>query len=363
LVTAADGADVPLVTTEGNYKYVGRLDLRFDVAGNLISIDEATSFPRRVVVKDAASDAAGVADSVVPNPAVQASSVAPVTECLAAFAQPIARTEVALNVNDVAVPSLGFTRGVRTGETNGGNLVADAFLHSYDVYAGAAGLPARGGATKVVAVQNSGGIRQAAGPVLPVGTTLDATSGAYVGVPGTISRRNTLDVLSFFTNAMTVVTDVTATELKSILEWSGSSLPGRNGKLLQIGGMTVTYNLSNQPQTISGTGAAAVITNPGARVVSVVLDDGTKIVESGAPVAGAPDVSIVTNSFTADGGDDFVTFRGIPRDRKVNLVAVYEQALVEYLLSFPPSNGLPTIPSTDARYANPNGSGRITVVP
>ena len=57
-VADVDGRQVPIVTTEGNYKYAGRIDLRFDAAGNLLGIDEAKSFPRRVVVSDAAATAA-----------------------------------------------------------------------------------------------------------------------------------------------------------------------------------------------------------------------------------------------------------------------------------------------------------------
>ena len=67
----------------------------------------------------------------------------------------------------------------------------------------------------------------------------------------------------------------------------------------------------------------------------MTLDDGTPIIAAGAVVAGAPNVSIVTNSFTADGGDNYAGFGQIPPTRKVNLGLTYEQALVEYLLSFP----------------------------
>ena len=141
-VADADGVAVPIVTTEGNYKYAGRIDLEFDAAGNLVGIDEAASFPRRVVVDDANAAAALITDAVKPDAGVQATAVDPVTDCLAALSEPIASTEVAINVSRCGVPGLGFTNGVRTGETNGGNLVADGYLASYDTYAAAAGLPA-----------------------------------------------------------------------------------------------------------------------------------------------------------------------------------------------------------------------------
>lgn len=363
-VADADGRQVPIVTTEGNYKYAGRIDLRFDATGNLLGIDEAKSFPRRVVVSDSAATAGGITDAVVPNAGVKQSAVDPVTACRASLAQPIARTEVPLNVSRAGSTGLGFTTGVRSGETNGGNLITDGFLRSYDSRASSVGLPAAGGGTKVVAVQNGGGIRQNAGDILPQGTTFDGTD--YVGAPGPISRQNTLDVMAFLSNSMTVVRDVTPTELKLILERSAAA-PG-GGQFLQIAGMSVEYSTAGTPHVVSSPPAGSglqygTVSVEGSRVLSVTLDDGTPIIAAGGVVAGAPSVSIVTNSFTADGGDNYAGFGQIPPNRKVNLGLTYEQALVEYLLSFPSAGGLPTVPATDTRYANPAGEGRITFVP
>jgi hypothetical protein len=234
-------------------------------------------------------------------------------------------------------------RGV---ETNTGNLVTDAYLDAYDRYAPAAGLPARD--ATVVAIQNGGGIRQNAGNTLP-------TTGT---APGDITRKNTLDVLSFFTNAMTVVEDVTPTELKDIMERSVSTktspTTGTGGQFLQIAGMTVVADTTKQAQVITTGG---VVTTPGQRIQSIMLADGTKIIDGGVVQAGAPNVDIVTNSFTAGGGD---IYPWLAPKAKVNLGALYEQVWVEYMLSFPVGiSGLPTIPATDPRYA-PGGEGRIT---
>jgi 2',3'-cyclic-nucleotide 2'-phosphodiesterase (5'-nucleotidase family) len=60
-------------------------------------------------------------------------------------------------------------------------------------------------------------------------------------------------------------------------------------------------------------------------------------------------VTVVTNSFTAGGGDNYPTFENATK--KTNFGVSYEQALYDYLLSFPRgANGLPTVPATDARY-------------
>jgi 5'-nucleotidase len=88
------------------------------------------------------------------------------------------------------------------------------------------------------------------------------------------------------------------------------------------------------------------------------LSDGQKIVSSGAVVPGAPSVTVVTNNFTADGGDNYPTLASL---KKFAFGISYEEALYEYLMSFPKgSGGLPTIPVSDARYQKFTGEGRFT---
>src|SRR5690606_10863861 len=109
--TDADGEDVPVVTTVGNYKYVGRLVVNFNRDGEVVSTDESSG-PVRV---------SGVApDAVEPDQGIQRDVVDPVNEFIADQAENvIAQSEVALN---------GLRESVRTEETNLGNLMADA-LH------------------------------------------------------------------------------------------------------------------------------------------------------------------------------------------------------------------------------------------
>ena len=143
--------------------------------------------------------------------------ITPLNSCLAALNNPILRTEVVLDTarGSWNATTVTGTPGNRRTETNTGNSVTDAYLDAYDVYGPAAGLPARGPANPVVAIQNGGGIRDQGGPVQPPGGV----------VPGTLSRKNTLDVLSFFTNKMAVLTDLTPAQLKSTMERSASALP------------------------------------------------------------------------------------------------------------------------------------------
>ena len=72
------------------------------------------------------------------------------TRCLAELASTtLATTEVLLDVSRA---------GLRGGESNAGNLVADSLLHAYDRAVSSLDLPERGPDNPVVAIMNSGGI-------------------------------------------------------------------------------------------------------------------------------------------------------------------------------------------------------------
>jgi 2',3'-cyclic-nucleotide 2'-phosphodiesterase / 3'-nucleotidase / 5'-nucleotidase len=341
-----DGRSIPLVTTAGNYKYLGRIDLRFDGGGDVTDV-ETDSFPRRVIPQSDAATALGIPDAVAPDPALVEQVTDPLQECLAELQTPIAGTDVPLDVS---------RDGSRGRETNAGNLITDAYLAAYDTYGPSEGLPARD--ASVIAIQNGGGIRQNAGDILPTnGTT-----------PGFITRQNTLDVLAFLTNVMAVVQDVSPQDLNAIFERSVSSIGG--GQFLQVAGVEVVFDLSQPAQVIETDGT---VTTEGQRVVSVTLADGTEIVQDGEIVAGAPDVAIVTNSFTAAGGDNFPWLGANPN--LTVLPATYEQAWVEFLLTFPASvitasigsdpavitAEVPTVPGTVPDY-QPDPSERMTFI-
>jgi len=131
------GNEVPLVTTSGNYKYLGRADLFFDEKGNLDAVNPLTSYPRRVVPVSTVSTAAGITDAVTPKESIVKSVDTPLTACLAGFTAPIAASNTVFNTDRGSATVLG----VRTAETNGGNLVADAFVYSYNQRYEKAGLP------------------------------------------------------------------------------------------------------------------------------------------------------------------------------------------------------------------------------
>jgi len=315
----AAGRTVHIVTTAGAYKYVGRLDVVFDAAGEVESVVTASSYPRPVVPESEAAEAVGFTGAVSPDSALVAAVEEPVTRCLAELASTtLATTEVLLDVSRA---------GLRGGESNAGNLVADSLLHAYDRAVAGLDLPERGPDNPVVAIMNSGGIRQNAGDTLP-------TSGS---APGEIFLVNTLDVLPF-PNAVSVVGNVTPADLKAVFEVSGRRYPATSGAFLQVAGITAVYDPSRPA---------------GDRVVSLTLAGGARVVVDRAIVEGAPSVAIVTSSFVADGGDGY-TMLGSNPDR-VQIAASYEQALREYLLA------LGTVSAADARYA-PGGEGRSVFI-
>ena len=339
-----NGKVVPLVTTSGNYKYLGRADLYFDEKGNL-EFNKLNSYPRRVVPTSTVATAAGVTDAVTPKASIVNSVDTPLAACLAGFTTAIAASNTVFNTDRGSATVLG----VRTAETNGGNLVADAFVYSYNQRYEKAGLPKPSTATPLVGVQNGGGIRQNPAIVLPV-----------TGKVGEITRGNTFDLLPFG-NTLVAVTDVSPTQLKEIFERSCSISTSGGGQFLQISGMKVVCLRNGTAQVVStpATGAnVGSITTEGTRVKSITLTDGRSIVSNGSLVAGAPSVTMVTNNFTADGGDNYPALAAL---KKSAFGIDYEVALYEYLRTFPAgAAGLPTIPDTDARYKALTGEGRFT---
>ena len=339
------GNEVPLVTTSGNYKYLGRADLFFDEKGNLDAVNPLTSYPRRVVPVSTVATAAGVTDAVTPKASIVTSVDTPLNACLAGFTNAIAASNTVFNTDRGSATVLG----VRTAETNGGNLVADAFVYSYNQRYEKAGLPKPSTAAPLVGIQNGGGIRQNPAIVLPV-----------TGKVGEITRGNTFDLLPFG-NTLVAVTNVSPKELKEIFERSCSISTAGGGQFLQISGMKVVCLRNGTAQVVSTPASGATtgtITTEGTRVKSITLSDGRAIVSNGAVVAGAPSVTIVTNNFTADGGDNYPALAAL---KKSAFGIDYEVALYEYLRTFPAgTNGLATIPDTDVRYKALTGEGRFT---
>ena len=277
--TDADGDIVPVVTTNALYTYVGRLVVTFDEAGELVTVDEAQSRPIPV--------AAQGPDAVQPDATVNAQVVQPVQ----AYVAELATTVVATS----EVPLNGVRNEVRSRETNLGDLVADSLLAAGQREAAAAGV-----AAPVVALQNGGGIRNAS--TLPVGP---------------ISELDTYTVLPF-SNFVAVAPAMPVDMFIAGVEHglSGAVTGGvlqPDGRFAQAAGYRVTYDPA-QPA--------------GSRVIDLVLDDRTVLVEDGTPTGSLQTISVATNDFTFRGGDGY-PFDGV--DFTV-LAVTYQEAFETYLV-------------------------------
>lgn len=270
--TDAEGASVPVVTTAGQYRYVGRLVVTFDKLGRVVGV-ESVSGPVRV---------AGGAqpDAVTPDPVLVAEVEAPVAASVAGLAANV------VAVSDVDLDGRRST--VRTRESNQGNLVADAMLWQATDLAASFGVP-----VPDVALQNGGGMRD------------DRITPA-----GPITELKTFEILPF-SNFVSVVEGVSRSRFKEILENAVSRVEFVDGRFAQVAGFWFEYSLS---------GVA------GDRVRQVSLSDGTPIVVDGVVVAG-PDLNVATINFLAAGGDQY-PFGGLPYTQ---LGVTYQQALESYL--------------------------------
>jgi 5'-nucleotidase len=318
------GRSVPVVTTSGEYRYVGRLILGFDKYGEVISIDDRSG-PVRVATDDC-SGTLPCNDTVLPDPEMQALVVDPVEAYLASLGDTIiGESEVALD---------GLRSSVRAIESNEGNLIADSQLWQAAQLAADYGVP-----LPDVALQNGGGIRN--NTVIPAGP---------------ISELDTFDMVPF-PNFVAVVPDIPRVQFKEILEnavactqpndFTANPLCG-SGRFAQISGFSFTWFASGMGMILDGEGN--VIT-PGTRIQEVVLNDGTEIVAGGVVIPGDP-ITIAIVDFLANGGDQY-PFRGVGF---TTVGVTYQQALSNYI-----QNGLgSSITSDDYPEV---GEGRITDLP
>ena len=317
----SDGHHVPVVTTSGQYGYVGQLTVGFDDDGVVSTVDDDRSGPIRVVSSD-------FADGVKPNGSMNARVVAPVEAFVA---------DLAAEVIGTSQVDLDGTRdGVRDAESNEGNLIADSQFWQATQLAGDFGVP-----TPDVALQNGGGIRNDS--IIPAGD---------------ITELDTFDMVPF-ANFVAIIPDIPRGQFKEVLENAVSRIdpapvPGGTGRFAQISGFTFTFDTTGTPMLIDvETGA---VLQAGTRVTEVALDDGTVIVTGGAVVAG-PDLTVATIDFLARGGDQY-PYRGAPF---TSVGVSYQQALSNYIQAPSGDGGLGGLISS-TQYPE-GGAGRITQLP
>ena len=302
--------DFLVVTTSGDYKYIGRLVVEFDDEGHILVIDPSSG-PVRIAGGD-------LPDGVSANLQVQSRAVAPVEAYVDGLAMvQSGTTEAALD---------GQRDLVRSQETNVGNLMADALLWEASRLATSFGAP-----SPQVAIQNGGGIRN--DNVIPAGplTELDTFS------------------MAPFASFVSIVSEIPADQFKEVMENSVSQVENNSGRFAQIAGFTMVWDPAGTPQIL---GVDDTVSVAGSRIRELRLNDGTLLVTQGEVVPGENLINIATLDFMAQGGDQ-TPYRGAPF---INLGVTYQQALSNYI-----QEGLGgTINGDD--YPE-GGQGRITTPP
>ena len=238
-VINADGQSTAVVNTDGSYKYVGRLVIDFDDAGNIIpaSYDETISGAF-------ATDEQGVAElgaQGLIDPEIQVIADAIGAQIEATEGNVFGIAEVFLNGNrSGAAEDPADPDGVRTQETNLGNLTADANLAAAQ----------ESDPEVVTSIKNGGGIRASIGEtVVPPGGTefvrrpneaLVDSEGNLIKPEGGISQVDIEKTLAF-NNGLTLVT-LTRAELVDVLEHGVSALPGVAGQFPQVSGLEFSFD-------------------------------------------------------------------------------------------------------------------------
>lgn len=237
-ITNAGGTQTAVVNTDGSYKYVGRLVLEFDDAGNIIpdSYDPDVSGAY-------ATDDQGVADLNAQNlvdPEVQAIVDAIEAQIVLTESNVLGISDVFLNGNRSGAFTSDDPDGVRTQETNLGNLTADANLAE----------ARKTDATVVVSLKNGGGIRDSIGEIIvpPGGTEAERianselvdSDGNVIKPEGGVSQTDVESVLAF--NNDLVLMTLTKEELVGLLEHGVSALPSVSGRFPQVAGVKFSFD-------------------------------------------------------------------------------------------------------------------------
>ena len=281
VICGPSGRAVLMVSTGGLYRYIGRLLVEIDTRGRVVRVDPLSG-PVRV---------SGVgADAAMPDPFVQQAVIAPVRAALQTFAD-----------NEVALSSVeldGRRESLREGETNLGDLVADALLWEIEEFVFGTDAP-----TPDIGLINAGAIRN--NSVLP---------------PGSLTELDTFAMLPFA--SFVVEVPVTRDELKALLEHGVAQVESGSGRFPQVAGMRFVWDPSRQPRQVDQLGN---VLRPGARIISAALLDGTELIRAGAVVEG-PILQMATLDFLSRGGDGYPFATG-----GTGFGVSYQQALRDFV--------------------------------
>jgi 2',3'-cyclic-nucleotide 2'-phosphodiesterase (5'-nucleotidase family) len=287
IVTAgADGKATLIVTTDTEYTYLGRLVVDFDangeiIVGNLNSTINGAYASTEATLQKAYGSTATAAQIIAGS--TIGTQVKAITSAIDAV--------IASKDGNVFGYTNVYLEGDRvfgrTQEVNLGNITADANLE-----AAQDALPTG----FMTSLKNGGGIRASVGSIAEDGSKV-APAASPVKAEGAISQLDIENALRFDNKLM--VFDTTAQGLLNILNFAAglsSSPTQQSGGYMQLGGLRVSYD----PDNAAGTKV---------RNIAIIDDEGqiiARVVENGVVSADAPPlISMVTLSFTANGGDGY----------------------------------------------------------
>ncbi len=307
VIENAGGTDTLVVNTDGSYKYVGRLVIDFDDDGNIL----ADSYDADVSGAYATDDQ-GVADlgaQGMVDAEIQAIADAIQDAILDSEGNVLGVSDVFLNGNRSGTFAADDPDGVRTQETNLGNLTADANLAAAQ----------QADDSVLVSIKNGGGIRASIGEtVVPAGGTAPVRgvnqeildeNGNVVKPEGGISQNDIQTTLAF-NNGLTLLT-LTRQELVDVLEHGISALPDVAGSFPQVSGVAFSFD---ETQPAGDRIQSAAIVDDEGNVLHELVRDGQLVGDA------TQEFRIVTLSFLAGGGDGFPFPTGDSANR-VNLYA------------------------------------------
>jgi 2',3'-cyclic-nucleotide 2'-phosphodiesterase (5'-nucleotidase family) len=282
-----DGDPTLIVSTDGEYSYVGRLVVGFDENGVILlsSLNEGVN---GIYATDDEMIAQIYED---PSMAFAENSkgelVSRLTEAVNDVV--IEKDSNILGLTDVYLD--GRRERVRTQETNMGNISADANLFVAKEY----------DAEVLVSIKNGGGIRAAIGEVDEVAPGVfeflppqaNPISGKMDGEVSQLDVENTLR----FNNRLSLL-DLSAADLLEVMEhgFSATEEGATPGQFPQIGGMKVSFDPTLEPgDRIQN---LVIVDEGGLPLDSVVID---------GEVNGDPErmIRVVTLNFLAGGGDGY----------------------------------------------------------
>jgi len=333
LTANADGEPAAIVSSDGQYNYVGRLVVEFDGNGVLIpsSIDPNQSGAY-------ATDDLGVStiwNAVAPgrDPFAEGTKGETVDD-LTGAAQGVVTAKDGQIFGASTVYLEGRRSEVRTEETNLGNLTADANLF----------VAKQTDPSVVVSLKNGGGIRDSIGEIDGITGELEPTSanplsGKQAGQVSQLDIEGTLR----FNNGLTLVT-LTAEQLKQVIEHgvAESGDGATPGRFPQVGGIEFSFDTT---QPAGSRVQSLAIVDAAGNLTDVVVQNGAIVGDAGRTFR------TVTLDFLAGGGDGY-PYPDFANANPVDLEMGEQAALGQYIQSVGTVAAADTEPTADTRIQN-----------